>query len=68
METALNALFVLQEESQNLPEICQGLNISKEEFVNMAFMTLQEILRKQYFPMINVYREIDMRLKAEQEA
>mmetsp|Transcript_27797 Transcript_27797/g.37134 ORF Transcript_27797/g.37134 Transcript_27797/m.37134 type:complete len:426 (-) Transcript_27797:2516-3793(-) len=35
-ETALNALFVLSEENQNLPKICQRLSIDKTLFVYMA--------------------------------
>lgn len=33
METALNALFVLSDEKQNLPQICQRMTIDKELFV-----------------------------------
>ena len=68
LETALNALFVLSEENQNLPEICQGLTISKKEFVHMAYMTLQEIIRKQYYPTFTVYRDYEIRQKAENDA
>ena len=51
-----------------MPEICQGLTISKKEFVQMAYMTLQEILRKQFYPTITVYRDFEIRQKAESDA
>ena len=67
METALNALFVLSEENQNLPQICQRMTIDKTLFVHMAYLTLQEILRKQFYPAIATYRDYDIRSRAQDE-
>jgi len=46
METALNVLFVLSDERQNLPQICHRMTIDKELFVQMAFLSIQLILKK----------------------
>jgi len=43
-ETALNALFVLSEENQNLPKICGRMSIDKVLFLQMAYQTVQRIL------------------------
>jgi len=43
------------------------MNIDKPLFVQMAFLTIQEILRKQNFPTIQAYRTYEIRQLAELE-